>query len=515
MLTFNYHIMNLKCKMFNIFLKRYKILFSFIIFLTFNFGCQKYVDIKKNSAQGVIETVDDVQLLLDTYGVMNTGYPSDIQLSSDDFYISAQTYLATNVTSEDRIVYSWQPIGRSLASPQWQGPYTVVYRSNLALETVDNLKSSKNSSNIEILNSLRGSALFFRAYAFWNLAQIYCNPYNSSTADMDLGIPLRLKSDINDKSNRGSVAQTYIRIIQDLTESISLLPNSSIVASRPNKAAVYAMLARVYLSMDDYTNALNSANSALLINNNLIDYNSISLTSSNPFTRFNKEVIFHSVIGSSQLTSPGSQNAPIAIINNDLALSYASNDLRGKIFLKQNFSRRINSITGDYVKDSKGVVQYFPDNSYRFSGNYEPSSSSTQFNGLTVDELYLVRAECYARQNKVSEAMSDLNFLLKTRWVTGTYINLVANSADEALRVILIERRKELLMRSQRWTDLRRLNKDIRFKQELKRVISFLPAPNVTTSPDITFDLPANDLRYTLQLPQEVITNAALPQNPK
>lgn len=491
---------------------------SLIIVIIIPFtGCQKYVDIKKNSAQFILEKAKDIQLLLDTYSIMNTGFPSDGQLSSDDFYLRGQSYSAANNRVEDIAVFQWSSSPRNLALPQWQTPYQIIYRANLALEAVEDIKSSgkdKSASN-ETLGALRGSGLFFRAYSFWNLAQIYAKPFDVTSALQDPGIPLRLTSDINEKSNRGTVQDTYGRIIKDLKEATTLLPATATIPSRPSKVAAYAMLARVYLSMEDYPNALESATAALQIKNDLLDYNLISQTQANPFTRFHKEVLFHSIILSIPLLSPGNQNSPIAIIDKDLASSYTNNDLRSKIFIKENFSPRIDPVTDDYIKNTSGAVQYFPDGTFRFSGNYEPSSSPTQFNGLAVDELYLIRAECFARANNTTQAMIELNTLLRTRWITNTYVDMVATSADEALTKVLTERRKELVMRSQRWTDLRRLNKDSRFAKNLRREIIYTPVPKTVTPAPIYYDLPIGDPRFTLLIPQEVISNSEIAQNPR
>jgi len=488
----------------------------FLVIVPFS-GCQKYVDVKKNSAQLILETASDVQLLLDTYSVMNTGFPSEGMLSSDDFYLRGQIYSAVTNNAEDVGVFRWLSSPRTLALPQWQTPYQIIFRANLALETVEDLKSSgkDRAATSATLDALKGAGLFFRAYTYWNLAQLYANAYGIASASRDPGIPIRLTSDFNEISNRGTVEGTYARIVQDLQEAAILLPNIPSVSSRPSKVAAFAMLARVYLSMEDYTNALSSATAALQIKNDLFDYNTISQTQTNPFTRFNKEVLFHSIILSSPLLSPGSQNSPVAIIDKDLANSYTNNDLRSKIFLKQNSSPRIDPLTNDYVKNASGVVQFFPDGTFRFSGNYEPSSSPTQFNGLAVDELYLIRAECYARAGNPTQAMTDLNTLLRTRWLTGTYVDMVATNAEDALVKVLIERRKELLMRSQRWTDLRRLNRDSRFRKDLRREIVYDPVPNTVTPAPIYFDLPAGDLRFTLLIPQQVILNSNLQQNPR
>lgn len=451
-----------------------------IVFSLILASCKKYLDVPPTTSQRFAETAEDCQLLLDNYGLMNTGYPSDGELSADDYYLPSSSYTSL-VNSEDRDLYIWSAgARRPKAGAQWQNPYQVVFQSNLVLETVQKLQGG--STDPGTLNNLKGAALFFRAYAFWNVAQLYAKPYSAASADQDMGIPLRMTTDIVEVSVRGTVRQTYDRIIQDLKDAVNLLPSTSSIATRPNKAAAYAMLARTYLSMEDYTDALNSATSALQLDNQLMDYNTIPAYSNTPFSpRFNKEVIFHSIISGGNTLVP---NINTARIDSNLVASYDPNDLRGTLFFK--------------------LIGIGP--TYRFTGSYEGAFlSSNFFNGLAVDELYLTRAECYARTNKPNEAMTDLNTLLITRWKTNTYVNMTAVNAQDALSKILKERRKELVMRAQRWTDLRRLNKDPNFSMPLKRIL-----PGIGS-----YQLAPNDLRYVLLIPDEVITNAGISQNPR
>lgn len=448
--------------------------------MTLEFSCQKFVDIKRDSTQSFIETATDCQLVLNNYTDMNTGYPSDGEASADNYYLSDAGYLANSTTAEDRDLYIWQSFAvRASASPQWQTPYKIVYLSNLVLEAIQKANGVPES----LRNDIRGQALFFRAYSFWQVAQLYTKPYNAISANQDLGIPLRLNSDINGTSERGSLDQTYSKITADLLEAVDLLSPTFTVASRPSKSAAYAMLARVFLSMEDYSKALSNADAALKMNSELLDYSTLSTTSNTPFARFNKEVVFHSLMNARGVTlNPGSATSNIAKIDLALVASYSSNDLRKTLFLKAN--------SGSHA------------GSFRFTGNYEPVTSPTLFNGLANDELYLIRAECYARSGDVNNAMKDLNTLLATRWKKGTYVDITAINADEALAKILTERRKELLMRGLRWTDLRRLNKDSRFATSLVRTVN-----------GSTYTLPPNDVRYTLLIPNEVIINSEMSQN--
>ena len=98
--------------------------------------------------------------------------------------------------------------------------------------------------------------------------------------------------------------------------------------------------------------------------------------------------------------------------------------------------------------------------------------------------------------------MADLNALLVSRWRTGTYVNKTAATAPDALAIVLTERRKGMVMRGTRWSDLRRLNQDVRFAKALSRTVN-----------GRVYTLPPNDPRYTILIPQEAITNSSLPQN--
>lgn len=445
-------------------------------------ACQKYVDIKKSGSQSFIETTKDCQLILDNYDLFNINYPIDGEIAADDYYLDDNRYNSDAITLEDKALYTWQPNAIRAASTQWVASYNKIYHCNLVLEALEKIKDTDQPA---VINNLQGSALFLRAYALWPLAQVYIKPYGAATMQ-EPGLPIHKRSDINDVPGRGTVKETYDAIVDDLTRAAGLLNNTSSISSRPNKAAALAMLARVYLSMEDYPNALSTADAALKLKSGLLDYNTLELGSYNPFPRFNKEVIFHSVIDyQNSVLEVGFGDENKALIDPVIISAYQNDDLRKQLLVKENLDVPV------------------PSGTYRFVGNYEGAvGSSALFNGLAVDELYLVRAECYARAGQTANAVNDMNTLLATRWSTGTYPGFTVSNATDALQKILLERRKELLMRGLRWTDLRRLNKDIRFAKNLSRTVN-----------GTVYSLPANDARYTLLIPQEVITNSKLAQN--
>jgi len=308
------------------------------------------------------------------------------------------------------------------------------------------------------------------------VSQLYTKPY-SLTFPAELGIPLRLSADPNGTSTRSGLQDTYKQILTDLHTAVDYLPVFPQYKTRPSKPGAYALLSRVYLVMQDYPNALLYADSCLKLYDSLLDYNTLKSTATYPITGLNKEVIFLSMI-SDDLATTGN-----CIVDSNLYKSYDNNDLRKVMFYKTNTSGQASFI-GTYTG---GVVA--------------STSSSKAFGGIAADEVYLTRAECYARTGNITAAMNDLNNLLRQRWKTGTYVNKTATTTGEALALILQERRKETPFRGLRWLDLRRLNQD---------------GANITLTRNINnqlYTLPPNDPRYVLPIPPDVIAISGITQN--
>src|SRR3546814_19778884 len=84
---------------------------------------------------------------------------------------------------------------------------------------------------------------------------------------------LRITTDISEASTRSSIQDTYDFILSDLKDAVPYLPQRQELATRPSRAAAYGLLARTYLSMREYERAGNYADSCLMIQSELIDFN--------------------------------------------------------------------------------------------------------------------------------------------------------------------------------------------------------------------------------------------------
>ncbi len=452
------------------------ILLVLILFSAF-VSCEKsqYLSALPNQSLVVPKSLSDFQALLDNDGIMNgrTNYdgivPDFEEASSDDYYANS------NISTVDigyTNLYLWNDNIYSTKFSDWNNAYRTIFYANEVLDGASQLSISSNQQ--QVYNNLIGSALFYRAHCFYHLSQIFAPPYDKSTSNTDDAIALRLTSDINEKISRATVQKTYDQIISDVKRAIPLLPLQPLYLTRPSRPAAYGLLAKVYLSMRDYDNALVYADSALKINSSLLDYNAVV---NNPgifkFKKFNTEVIFQALQILNSVCSVG-----IGRVDSTLYLSYDNNDLRKQVYFFH-----------------LGV-------GYAFVGSYD--GSSWYFGGITTDEMYLIRAECYARKQDITDAMNDLNALLITRWKTGSFILYSATTASDALNQILSERRKELVFRGTRWIDLRRLNKE---------------GSNITITRVLngsTYTLAPNSLHYTFLIPPDVMNfNPSLQQNPR
>lgn len=431
-------------------------------------SCERYLDLKPDKSQVIPATLQDCQALLSN-SLNEVILPQAIEVSSDDYVLSTDGFNAMSL--EDRQTAIWQADAQ-VQFGNWSGPYKIIQVANQILETLSKITPSVSQQTE--WNRIKGAALLLRAMCFFSLVQTFTLPYDPATAGQELGVPLKVTPSLSEAISRGTVQQTHDRILSDLQEAITLLPDrvpSDIpthTIPMPVRAAAQAALARVYLSMGDYPNALIHADACLQRYNALINYKDLDVSSSSPFGVYNAEVLYSYHSGA---------NVPFG--NGTIAPAvyqmYIAGDLRKDVFFGPD------------------ITQY-----YVFTGAYKPYNI---FGGLATDEVYMMRAECHARAGNTVLAMADLNLLRSKRW-DNSYTPLVAATAQEALDLTIAERRKELLYRGLRWFDLRRLNKDPRYAETLTRTID-----------GQTYTLLPNDLRYALPIPREVLEREDMPQN--
>lgn len=437
-------------------------------------SCKKFLDKKSDSTLAVPSNLQDLQALLDFSTNMNIRQtPSFGEASCDDYFLTDDKFNALPV--EHQGIYTWNR-GEYRIQNDWSKAYLAVYHANFCIDQLSEIKVT--ASNEQSWKNVKGSALFFRSYNYLNLLWVYAKAWDDNTSDNDLGIVLRTSSDFNLPSARSSVKKCYDAVIQDARTAASFLPDYPLHVMRPSKAAAYGLLARTFLSMRKYDSAYKYADLCLQLKNELIDFNGDldingTITANVPFKKYNKETIFYTEMNTNFFI----QTPTNAKIDTLLYALYNSNDLRKTAYFRPNSGY------------------------YQFKGSYTGNSNQF-FSGIAVDEILLIRSEANARAGRLTEAMEDLNTLMKKRWKNSVpFPAIIATGQQDAISKILAERRKEICMRGIRWSDIKRLNKENANIILTRKIAGKL------------FTLQPNANYYALPLPVDIIQLTGIPQN--
>ncbi|HMR19014.1 MAG TPA: RagB/SusD family nutrient uptake outer membrane protein [Sphingobacterium sp.] len=460
-------------------MKLNQILIAVIFFsLTLVSSCGKdFLEVKADVSINTPTSIADYQALLDNAGAIMNGSASHIfaLIGADEFYLKDAQWNGFNANLPIKNAYIWaDDVYENTTGDDWDNGYRRILYANMVLEGLARI--SPLESEREAWNLAYGSAHFFKALNYYQLAGLFCAVYSENTANKDLGIVLREESDVNVKSQRSTVGQTYERILYHLSESIPYLPDVSMIKTRPSKAASYALLARVYTQMERYDLALDYADKAQMLSNVLLDYNKLSTTTQYPFQNdfgvSNPEVIFFCYAIAVPLLTRTRMH-----IDPELWALYREHDRRREVFY------------------TTGTIS-----NTVFRGSFNGSTSF--FVGLSTPEVLLIRAECLVRLGRIAEGLSELNRLGTYRYVPGGFESYGDTDQNAALKAVLDERRMELAFKGLRWGDLRRLNKDARFRKTIERAVN-----------GTVYRLEPNSDKYVWPIPDNVIRITGIQQN--
>ena len=435
-------------------------------------SCSKdWLEEKQDIKLIVPTTLNDLSLLMNSNQFLYDGRGA-MEVSCDDLEVTLEQYNSLSNDFERKLL-TWTvdifpKLGNSTTLEEWELPYAQIQSCNIALKALQ--KISRTTSNGELYDRIKGTALYYRSKAFLNLAMTFCKYYDEATADTDLGVPLKLDEEINEPIFRSNLKQTYQRITEDLNLAAALLPQNAISVTHITNAGAYGLLARTYLFMNNYAKAYEASENSLKSYSVLDDYNTFNAADSRPFLAKSKEV--HIMIES---TVPYSTAVGLSSsIPDELYNLYGDDDLRKILYFRN--------------KSGKNV--------------WRGSPLGNNLGSTATNEVFLIKAECAARLGNKVKAMEVLNTLLVKRYKAGTFSPLKVNSDQEALDLILRERRKELLKRGLRFQDLKRLNKEPRYATILRRIVG-----------DNVYTLAPNDKRYIFPIPQYIIDYNGIEQN--
>ena len=425
----------------------YSIACLLVLSITFT-SCEDYLnDIPKGSK--VPTTLADFEAFIrDEYGNHRVTISQAVNLLNDNFLTAA-------TLSYDRLSkanYMWDETADRIQlnnedeSTYYSG-YAAISTFNLIVENaLTTTEASEEDQKV-----LWAQAKVLRAMSYYNLVNFYADTYQASTAASKLSVPLITSADINAPSKQVTIQEMYDFILADINDALPLLPKVSATVLHPNLGTGYAFYSRVHLQMNNYTEALKYANLALLENNKLYDWVA--------YYDANKTII----------------EDPISYANKPTPMTYDYVE-------NYNFRHGItsNSSTEANIPVERG--QRFENGDARFLSRWKirtvgadtyykgTTSGRINYGGITTVEVYLIKAECLARDGQLNAAMEVLNEVRKRRILPTVYVDLTASNKTEAINEILKLKNNELILTLIPFTDARRLNAEGTYKVSFSKV---------------------------------------------
>lgn len=430
--------------------QRIELLPLLIILIMPGFGCKKFIEVDAP----ITNTNSDVVFKSDGTAIaaVNSMYVSFSQDGISSGLTSLSLYAGFSSDELDVLNRNFNEVALAYKdnqlSPTKAGGeiWTSVYSKSIfnANAAINGLRSS-TSLTPSIKNQLLGEALVIRAFCYFYLVNLYGD------------VPLVLSTDyrINSSIGRTSAANVYGQLINDLKEAELLLSTdyldgtilkSTVERTTINRYVATSLLARVYLFIQDWSNAVLMASAVI---DNKAMYDTVSLDQ--VFLVNSKECLWQiqSVNGfvtnttdafeflSAKSFFPGARSC----LNNDLVQSFSPFDNR-----RRNW---IDSVESD------NRTYYLP-NKYKITSYAAPVTERTVV--MRLAEQYLIRAEARAKTDDLPGAESDLNVIR----LRAGLAPVAGASKQQLLTQIEDERRKEFFAEwGHRWFDLKRTERAV------------------------------------------------------
>jgi tetratricopeptide (TPR) repeat protein len=434
-----------------------------ILFITLAVaGCNDFLDVPPTTNVAIPSSAEDYRKMLYPFG-LHWSAEARIGVMGDDVYWSSSFYKEQAEDETYRRSYLWKDevFDLSIIPEIWSQQYNFVYTFNKIINEVRYIPGEAMGN----LVGIESEARLFRALIYFHLVNMYAKPY-AQADDSDPGVPVILENNVMETNRpRTPVREVYDFILNDLDSAIRYLPDYPSGASRflGCRISGYGMKARTLFLMGRYDEALDNILSLLDILQTkpapfglqyaLLDYNTLALmddsqpwmgmdwNASFPYASFepNPESVFTSTLYIMDPTLGyvyGGMNAVFAS-DHVVKLFPPEGDLRKKFML---WDKNMFGESWDPAEPGRLVK----------SGYYSNA-------GVSLPDVYLMAAECYARKNDAAKALEYLNELRKNRIEASAYSDLSSGDATQVLTWTLEERMREFLATGHRWYDMRRL----------------------------------------------------------
>ncbi|HMR81623.1 MAG TPA: RagB/SusD family nutrient uptake outer membrane protein [Niabella sp.] len=462
--------------MFNLIIPLRFLYIAVIITITSSvFSCKKFIDIAPppNQAESIKIFSNDqtaISAITGIYSILGLANSNFLNGGITLYTAAASDEISTTAPNADLdpfLTNSINPSHSNLFNRLWGPVYgnTCIYSANAVIEGLTKSSGITDTLKDQLINE----AKVIRALGYFYLVNMYGD------------VPLVITTDYRTSSllPRHSVSVIYNRLKEDLLSAFNTLhtayPSSG--RARINKWVACALLARIYLYTEDWSNAE-------LFSGKIIESGQYTLNNDlgAVFTNTNSNETIWQLVRDNSPTSDGatfipssSTTRPTYTLSPSLFSSFENGDKRKIAWVSKN------TVTG--------IEYYFP-YKYKSRTAAQPREYSVLFR---LAEQFLIRAEARNHLGNLDGAASDLNTI---RARAGLPV-LSELTKEQILDTIMNERRSELFCEmGHRWFDLKRTKR-------VDAVLSSVKGTNWQNT-DALFPIPQ----------QEIEKNPFLTQNP-
>lgn len=355
--------------------------------------------------------------------------------------------------------------------PLWNTGYYIISAVNNVLDALEDFEEVGVTE--EMINQIRGEALFLRAMVHWDLVRVFGQPYRyavDQTGEAALGVPYIFTTEVGEPE-RNTVAEVYTFALEDLKAAEQIIGDpgrGNVQTAFASKETVQALLAKIYLYMGDWQNAadyatdvINSGKFSMLDADNYV--------SSYASEEASSESIFLVYGASDDSYWPGFNEIGYILSFDGYGDVAASNGLLD-LFEEGDVRSELFHTTAALSSEMW---------SKKYNGKPDPLNINN-IQVLRLAEMYLIRAEAQFNGATVSgtDALDDYNTVRTNRGLDP--------AANVNLAEILDERRRELNFEGNGFWDIsRRENSVIRSPQDVHGT-----APDEISFPDNRFAFP-------------------------
>lgn len=483
-------------------------------------SCDNYLDIVPKGESVLYRTSDYIGLLEDP-----AGYPIGAEwyvcgersshnmddlvnytapLNSAGYYLNEAFDRASYMTDDASFLYA--PCYKRISN------YNII---------IDNIADSEGSDADKTMGLAQ--AKIMRAYNYFYLINTYAKPYDPNTAEEDRGIILRDNFNMEEKGVQSSVADAYRLIQKDIEDALPDLPHMASNNFRPDKSFGYGLKAKVHLFKREITEALQASldcikeaeeNGGHKLWNMNTAYDawlaSATYGMADMIPYYEYGGLFYSMRQQDQMAPTPFM---VSAFNNPEHLLY------------QNGLNSMDPHGAVVARETMALFTPLSDIRYTFSmgmmsrPTLEPGGASLMNNnikwncaGMKLSEAYLMAAECYARQGNAEKAMKYVNDLRKNRIIAKYYEDLEAETSAEAMKIVREERKRDLLLTSNGFFDMRRFCAE--FNETVTREF-YVNNESGAPTLDKTVSIAPDSHLLTFPFPVSAMQNSDLTQNSK